>query len=163
MSDLYCPATLVCACPAEDRDQAQALADALRGRRIAAVYSSDTSPAVRTAEIVAASLEVATTACPSLRRAAVGSEVAPESDADVFERHRSQLEEIADLHRGETVLVLGDRTALSLVLPGLASNLTPRWAEDHALGDAETVELDGDADGWLLRRWGSLSLGATEG
>lgn len=55
----------------EGRVQAHALADSLAGRRIAAVYASEVSRAVQTAEIVAARLGVAVTACTSLRGVSV--------------------------------------------------------------------------------------------
>ena len=73
-------------------------------------------------------------------------------------RHREQFEEIADLHRGETVLVVGHQIALGIVVPTLAQNLTPAWARDNELANTESVELESDADGWVLRRWGSLDV-----
>ena len=204
MSDLHCQATIVLARHAEagfvepwfsdeggsltpeGRGQAQALADSLRLRRVAAVYSSDVSRAVQTAEVVAARLGVAVTACKSLREVCIGSLVGQafdlreidavtdqwyagsldarfegeggESGAEVVERHRVQFEEIADLHRGETVLVVGHQTALGIVVPALARGLSPVWARDNELANTETVELDRDADGWALRRWGSQIL-----
>jgi probable phosphoglycerate mutase len=200
VSDLYCPATLVVARHAEaafvedwfsdeggsltsqGRAQAHTLADSLAGRRIAAVYASDVSRAVQTAEIVAARLGVAVTACKSLREVSVGALEGERFDAahledlserwcdgslearveggesgeEVVERHREQFEEIADQHRGETVLVVGHQTALGIVVPSLADNLTTGWARDHPLENTECVELDRDADGWVLRRWGAL-------
>ncbi len=201
VSDLQCPATLVVArhakaafvedwfsdeggsLTAEGRAQAHTLADSLTGRRIAAIYSSDLSRAVQTAEIVAAHLTVPVTACTSLREVFIGSLLGTafdvghidavsdqwcegtldaafdggESGTDVVERHRRQLDEIADLHRGETVLVVGHQTALGIVVPTLAGNLTPRWAREHELANTESVELERDADGWVLRRWGSVT------
>ena len=194
MSDLQCAATLVVARHAkaafvEDwfsdeggsltpggRRQAHALADSLAGRRVASIFTSDTSRAVQTAEIVAARLRVSVTACKSLREVFLGSMIGEpfdlsridavtdlwydgdleagfeggESGADVLERHRRQFEEIADLHRGETALVVGHQTALGIVVPTLARNVTPPWARDHELANAECVELEIDAEGWVL-------------
>lgn len=199
MSDLHCPATLVVSRHAEaafvedwfsdeggslthaGRDQAAALGSSLAGRRVAAVYCSDLSRAVQTAEIVAALLGIAVTARKSLREVHIGSLIGEEFDTgrcdlvtekwyagsldarfqggesgtDVLERHRAQLDEIADEHRGETVLVVGHQTALGIVIPTLAQNLTPAWAREHELANTESVELDRDSDGWVLRRWGS--------
>jgi probable phosphoglycerate mutase len=200
VSDLHCPATLVVARHAKaafveswfsdeggsltprGRDQAAELAESLRGRRVAAVWCSDASRAVQTAEIVAARLGVAVTARKALREVFIGDLLGEafdygrieavcakwdagsldvrfaggESGAEVIARHRDQLEEIADLHRGETVLVVGHQTALGLVVPHLVPGLGVAWAREHELANTESVELETDADGWVLRRWGSL-------
>jgi 2,3-bisphosphoglycerate-dependent phosphoglycerate mutase len=202
VSDLHCPATLVVARHAkaafvedwfsdeggsltsEGRRQARALAESLRDRRVAAIWSSDVSRAVQTAEIVAARLDVAVTARKSLREVFIGALMEQpfdygqieavcekwyagsldarfedgESGEDVVERHRSQFEEIADLHRGETVLVVGHQTALGIVVPTLVPELSVEWARSHELANTESAELERDADGWRLRRWGSLDL-----
>jgi 2,3-bisphosphoglycerate-dependent phosphoglycerate mutase len=198
VSDLHCPATLVVARHAkaafvedwfsdeggsltsEGRAQAVGLADSLRGRRIAAVWCSDASRAVQTAEIAAGRLGVAVTARKSLREVFIGTLMdqpfdygriedvcekwyagsldvrfeAGESGAEVVARHRTQLEEIADLHRGETVLVVGHQTALGLVVPTL-TGVTFGWAREHELPNTGSLEVEHDADGWALRRWGS--------
>lgn len=202
MSDLHCPVTLVVArhakaafveeCFSDEggsltprgREQARDLGTALLGRRIAAVFCSDTSRAVQTAEIAAVQLGVPVTACKSLREVDVGTLSGQpfdtslmdavsdrwhagdlqarfdggESGAEVVARHRRQLEEIADQYRGESVLVVGHQTALGIVVPTLARNLDPSPAQVGELDHAETLELDGDADGWVLRRWGSRRL-----
>ncbi len=166
------------------RIQAHGLADSLEGRRVASIFSSDLSRAVQTAEIVAARLGVAVTARKSLREVFIGSLLGEgfdysriaavadrwydgsldarfeggESGTDVVARHREQFEEIADLHRGETVLVVGHECALGIVVPTLAQNLTPAWARDNDLANTESVELENDAAGWVLRRWGSRDV-----
>jgi probable phosphoglycerate mutase len=202
VSDLHCPATLVVARHAkaafvedwfsdeggsltsEGRVQAGELADSLRGRRIAAVWCSDASRAVQTAEIAAARLGVAVTARKSLREVFIGALMdepfdygriedvceqwyagsldvrfeAGESGTEVVARHRAQLEEIADLYRGETVLVVGHQTALGIVVPTLVSGLSIAWARSNELANTESIELENDADGWALRRWGRKEL-----
>jgi 2,3-bisphosphoglycerate-dependent phosphoglycerate mutase len=202
MSDLHCPATLVVARHAKaafvetwfsdeggsltsrGRVQAAELADSLRGRHVAAVFCSDASRAVQTAEIAASRLGVAVTARKSLREVFIGDLMGAdfdysrieavseqwyagsldarfpggESGADVVARHREQLEEIADLHRGETVLVVGHQTALGLVVPSLVPGLSVAWARSNDLANTESIELENDADGWVLRRWGSKVL-----
>jgi len=194
VSDLQCAATLVVARHAkaafvEDwfsdeggsltsagRAQAHALADSLEGRRVASIFTSDTSRAVQTAEIVAARLRVSVTACKSLREVFLGSMIGEpfdltridavtdqwcagalearfeggESGAEVVKRHRRQFEEIADLHRGETALVVGHQTALGIVVPSLARNVTTAWARDNELANAQCVEMEIDTDGWVL-------------
>ena len=69
-----------------------------------------------------------------------------ESGVEVVERHRRQFEEIADLHRGETALVVGHQTALGIVVPSLARNVTPAWARENELANAECIELENDAE-----------------
>lgn len=194
VTDLFCPATLVVARHAqaafvedwfsdeggsltsEGRAQSHALADSLQGRRVASIFTSDTSRAVQTAEIVAARLRVSVTACKSLREVFIGELIGGafdlsridavtdqwyagsldarfeggESGAEVVERHRKQFEEIADLHRGETALVIGHQTALGIVVPTLARNVTPTWARDNELENTEFVELENEAEGWTL-------------
>ncbi len=198
MTALHCPATLLVArhaeaafvedafsdeggsLSAEGRAQAGALAEGLRGRRIASVWCSDVSRAVQTAEIVAARLDVGVVnARPALREVYVGTLLGQpfdygriedvcrhwyageldrrfeegESGAEVVERHRSLLEEIADAHRGETALVVGHQTALGIAVPALVPELDVGWAREHELDNTETVELEHDGDGWSLRRW----------
>ena len=77
-----------------------------------------------------------------------------ESGAEVVTRHREQFEEIADLHRGETVLVVGHQTALGIVVPTL-TGVDVAWARENELANTESIELAHDAHGWVLRRWGS--------
>ena len=198
MSDLHCAARLVVARHAaaafvedwfsdeggsltsEVRGQAGALAESLAGERVSAVWSSDTSRAVQTAEIVAARLGVPVTACKALREVFIGSLLGQpfdvsridavtdrwyagsmderfeggESGNEVVARHRAQFEEIADLHRGETVLVVGHQTALGIVVPTLARDVTAQWARDNELDNTESIELAVDADGWAIARWG---------
>ena len=117
---------------------------------------------MQTAEIVAARLGVGVTACKSLREVYIGDADRPavrrtagiddglrrsgtpgrsdarfedgESGAEVVERHRAQFEEIADLHRGETVLVVGHQTALGIVVPTLAGNVTHRLGAGQRAG-----------------------------
>ncbi len=73
---------------------------------------------------------------PALRPAGPG-----EVPADVVRRHLDLLEEVADTHRGETVLVLIEEPALGLVVPALVPGA--------AAGGV--VVLENDADGWVLR------------
>lgn len=202
MSQLQCPATLVVARHAdadyvedyfsdeggwltrEGRDQARALAAALRSRRIAHVWCSDVARCVQTAEIVAASLGVGVTTRKSLREIGVGTlagapfdveRLAPvtsrwydgdlaarfpggESGADVVARYRETFIEIGDLHRGESVLVVAHQTAATIALTALGGTLSPAYAEAHQLGNAEAAELVIDGDDWRLERFGPLDL-----
>lgn len=162
------------------RSQARALADQLGGHRVAHVWTSDSARAVQTAEIVAGRLGVGVTTRKALREIHVGalhgqpfsipalcavtdhwfrgdlSVAFPggESGSDVVARYAATLAEIADLHRGETVVVVAHQTAACIALPSLASNVTPGFADRNRLDTGESAELVIDSDDWALTRWG---------
>lgn len=162
------------------RAQAAALADELGGQRVAHVWTSDSARAVQTAEIVAGRLGVGVTTRKALREIHVGtlhgqpfsvpalcavtdhwfrgdlSVAFPggESGSDVVARYAATLAEIADLHRGETVVVVAHQTAACIALPSLARNVTPGFADRHRLDTGESAELVIDSDDWALTRWG---------
>lgn len=198
MSDLACAATLLLArhgkadyvedwfsdeggsLNAEGRAQAHALAARVRDCRITQVWSSDTSRAVQTAEIVAADLGLvagaAVVARKSLREVFLGGLLGTpfdldrlhgvtdrwfagdldvrfpggESGREVVERYRAELETIVDQARGETTLVIVHQTATSIVLPQLALNVSPAWAQQHPLENGELVQVLADSDGWRM-------------
>lgn len=162
------------------RAQAAALADELGGHRVAHVWTSDSARAVQTAEIVAGRLGVGVTTRKALREIHVGelhgqpfsipalcavtdhwfrgdlgvAFPGGESGADVVARYAATLAEIADLHRGETVVVVAHQTAACIALPSLARNVTPGFADRHRLDTGESAELVIDSDDWALTRWG---------
>lgn len=165
---------------ATGRAQSAALAEELQGRRIAHVWCSDSARAVQTAEIVAGLLGVTVTTRKTLREIDVGdlhgepfsvpaiSAVTDhwfegdldaafpdgESGTQVVARYAGTLAEIADLHRGETVLVVTHQTASCIALPTLAGNVTPRYADRYRLDNGEYAELVVDGDDWALTHWG---------
>lgn len=170
---------------AQGRSQASALADDLRGERIARIWSSDSARAVQTAEIAAAGLGIGVVTRPALREIAIGDllggpfdvarliEVTDrwetgdldvafpggESGHDVVRRYAAVLEEIADTHRGETVLVVGHESAACAALPQIARGVPqPRPDVTRSLEHALPVVLEGDADGWVIHRWAGLEL-----
>ena len=128
MGDLHCPATLLLAAYG-DAAQAQALAARLRSRKVALVWSSDVAPARAYAQAVAAALGVGVSV-----RAELG---VPDPD-----RVRDLLDEIADTHRGETVLVVTDDAGVRLVT-GLLPSAPGLLADGGPL-----VELTADEHGW---------------
>jgi phosphohistidine phosphatase SixA len=146
MSDLQCAATLLLvAHPAADpegersltgagREQARDLGRSLAGARVAVVYTSDLRSARDYAEAVAAS---------------TGARVAVRTDLDAT-RASGALGEIADLHRGETALVLLPVSAVEPTLSSLVG-LPPRAARAVPLSGPTVVELAADGDGWTLR------------
>lgn len=169
----------------EGRDAARALGASLAPTGVVAVVTSDTSRAVQTGEIAAAQLSdvsgVGVTAYKALREVFLGDLVGTpfhverieavtqrwyagdldarfaggESGAEVVQRHRATFAEVAGRHPDATVLVVGHQTALGIAVPGLATGVTPAWAQGHPLGNAESLELDQDAAGWVVRRWGA--------
>lgn len=171
------------------RRQAAELAEQLAGRRIAHVWCSDSARAVQTAEIVAARFGVAVTTRKSLREVGVGELAGRpfsveaicdvtdrwfggdltaafpggESGHDVVTRYAAALAEIADLHRGETVVVVGHENAASISLPRLARNGAPSAADRQRLDHCECAELVVDADDWVLSRWGEPQSAPAQG
>src|SRR5690348_5717557 len=144
MSDVHCPATLLLSGPGEagtgavaaltsrGRTEARELAAALADRRVALVYAGDDLPVVQTAEVVAGALGLHVTVCPPLGTS--------------YDGHSgvAELEDVADAHRGETVLVVARRDVLRSVVPALVPGAGETDPEP-------LVELAVDADGWVLR------------
>ena len=203
MSDLQCPATLLIArhgdaeytvagvlsddggrLTVKGREQVHHLAERIRPRRIAAVYSSRMERALESAELAASELGVQAEVVDGLQEFAVGDlagvrfhderaeqvfEAWLRGDLDVgcpgaedghavFKRFKEALDEIADLHRGETVLVFTHGGAMSLVIPRLAVNLRNDLVAQRFLPNCAVAEVEVDADGWRVVRW----PGATE-
>jgi broad specificity phosphatase PhoE len=69
---------------------------------------------------------------------------------------RRALSDIADQHRGETVLVVSHGGALSVALPALCGTPGP----PPELGNCDGALVEQDADGWALRTWGQLPSGS---
>ena len=167
------------------REEAAALAERVRDRRIAHVWCSDVSRAVQTAEIVAGRLGVGVTTRTGLREIAVGDLAGEpfsipaicavtdhwfrgdldaafpggESGSRVVARYGETFQEIADLHRGETVVVVAHQTAACVALPSLARNVIPTFADRTRLDSGELAELVIDDDDWTLARWGDATPG----
>ncbi|MGH3448008.1 MAG: histidine phosphatase family protein [Nocardioidaceae bacterium] len=200
MSDLFCAASVIVARHGEaeydapvasddggsltlaGRRQARQLGEWLRDRKVAAIWSSDMSRAVQTAEIAAAVLGVPVRVRPGLREFAVGDlkgEPLPsvhavfaawmrgdlsagcpgaETGYDVLRRFGDEMESLVDQFRGETVLVVSHGGAIGLSVPQLAVNVPNDFADGRLLEPCETVEALADADGWMLTRWADRTL-----
>ena len=130
MSDLHCPARILLAGPGEQLALDRSLLDA----RLALVYTGPSRRTVRTAEAVAAR-----TGVPVVVRDDLHGEAVP-----------AELSALADLHRGETVLVVLPGAAIRSVVTALVALPDGRLASRLPVGDA-VVELAADADGWVLR------------
>ena len=199
MSDLQCPASLLIARTGEaeyavpgvlsddggqltdkGREQVRDLADRLRSRRVAAVYSSTMERAVQSAELASSELGVPTVVTDGLQEFSLGDLAGvsyqdprvqhvfvgwlhgaldvgcpgAENGQAVVQRFKDALEGIADVHRGETVLVFTHGGAMSLVVPRLSANVP----HDLVLGrrflpHCAPVEVAVDADGWRVSSW----------
>jgi hypothetical protein len=146
VSDLFCAATvLVAPLPGRELD---ALASRLADRRVAGLYAS--ADLVSDAAVVrlAASLDLPTRPLDGLHRRGVG-----EGEAQVVGRVRDGLDSLADLYRGESVLVLADARLMELVLPRLAANAGPAAVRGRQLVPGDAAVLERDADGWRLAYW----------
>jgi broad specificity phosphatase PhoE len=158
------------------RKQAAALGEALAGRRVAHVWTSTLARAVQTAEIAASRLGVGVTTRSGLREFSVGDHAGVPKDVDPFldtyqrwldgeldvrmpgsetgreiaDRVGGVLREIADLHPGETVLVISHGGAIGV---GVATLCRMDVAQSQ-LANTGMVEVLADADGWVCTRWG---------
>jgi 2,3-bisphosphoglycerate-dependent phosphoglycerate mutase len=137
------------------------LAEELRDRRIAAVCSGRDASARAAATVLAGRLGVAhrsldgleplpaVPACPGVAGAGapgVGAPGVGVTGADpVSECHRAALDALADLHRGETVLVVTDASVLRALWPGSRS---PEGRGAPSPYEVVTVQVDDD--GWRL-------------
>ena len=167
MSDLQCPATLLIARHGDaeyavdgvlsddggaltdkGRDQVRHLVEQVRSRRVAAVYSSQMGRAVESAELAAGQLGLRSLVVDGLQEFAVG-----EPGHVVVKRFKEALEDIADTHRGETVLVFTHGGVMSLAIPRLAVNVRNNLAAQRFLPNCVAAEIEVDADGWRVLSW----------
>lgn len=161
----------------DGRAQAAALADRLHGRRVVHVYVSTMARAVQTAEIAAAKLGVGVTTRLGLQEFSVGSFMDVERDTDPFAetfaqwldgdltarvdggesgdevvgRARSVLDDLADAHPGETVLVVAHGGILTVAIRNLLtfeSGVTPKQFANCSFAETELR-----SDGWRLTGW----------
>ncbi len=164
------------------RRQAAAAARELRGRNVARVYCSPLLRARQTAAVVAETLDAGEPVVLSdVREFGLGEYEGSDTDADwaqvdavfdawldgdldvalagaesgrdLVQRVQGALEGVADLHRGETVVVVSHGGAMSLALPWLAANVPDDRARGSGIPNCGVVELEGDADGWRLLAW----------
>ena len=161
------------------RDQARVLTESMAGERIARVWTSDMARAVQTGEIVAGLLGTDVVVRTGLREFDVGDAAGTngdpdpfaatfaswldadltaripggESGTDVVERYEAVLAEIADAHRGESVLVVSHGGVMCMALSALARNLTLSHSRDLPMPNCGVVAVEADADGWVARSW----------
>lgn len=159
----------------DGRQQARRLGERLRGERIALVYTSAMSRAVQTAELAAEAIGTAVVVREGLAEFGPGdSHGAPsgqglfdsvmeswlagdlaarvpggESGEEISARVVEVLDDLADRHRGEAVLVVGHGGALVATLAALA----PRVLRDLVIDNCQAFLVELDADGSRVTAW----------
>jgi hypothetical protein len=136
--DLHCRATILLAPYDEgagrNDEGTQALADRAAADNVARVYGGTDVAVVQRMRSVEDALEA-------------GSEQRHGLDADEV---TDELEAIADLHRGETVLVLLPAATVTSALDALVGRRVRRRS-GASMHYGSVVEVATDADGWALR------------
>jgi broad specificity phosphatase PhoE/GNAT superfamily N-acetyltransferase len=163
------------------RGQAAALAERLRGRRISYVYASPLLRAQQTGRVLAEAFGVGLGTLTDVREFSMGrceGSLAEEDWAhidqtflrwfdgeltagvddgetghEVVDRMHGALAEVADQHRGETVIVVSHGGIMSCALPRCATDVPDDYGRNRFVPNCGLVELDVDADGWALRQW----------
>jgi probable phosphoglycerate mutase len=161
---------------AAGRVQARELGERLRGERIAGIVCSDLARAVQTAEIAAGVLGLPVTVREGLHEFGVGDQLGQEWDPAVFDpvcaawvagdlaaavsggetgrqvvdRVFGVLDDIADLFRGESVLVVSHGGVLLAARGRVAPGSSAGPADAPHVPNCATYVLEGDADGWRL-------------
>ena len=141
MSDLHCPATLLLA-PYDEgvepsEEGTRRLTQRAAADRVARIYAGTSGEAVQTTRVVAAGVDASAEQRTGL---------------DTEDDLAGELHAIADLHRGETVLVMLPVPAVESALDALVG----RRARVRAGGSMQygsMVEVAANADGWTLRIW----------
>jgi hypothetical protein len=129
MSDLQCPATFLIASGEMGTGRVHDLVEQVRGRRISAVYAS-LGLAAEPAKLAASELGLEPRLSDALGEPADFTQA---------------IDEIADVHRGEAVLVFTNDHVMRLAVPGQTRHLVPHGTL------LPVTEMDVDSDGWRLR------------
>jgi probable phosphoglycerate mutase len=161
------------------REQVTACARELIPARVARVYTSPLERARQSAHVAAPVLDIHTVVLDGLAEISVGDcagkpwgdpsyqdvlarWVAGDLDAripgaesgrEVLERFRGALQEIADQHRGEQVLVFSHGGVMSFAIPRLAGNVRDDLAREGYLPNAVPARVEVGDDGWRVVTW----------
>jgi probable phosphoglycerate mutase len=169
--------------PLTERGRAQvgALAQRLRGRKVARVYASPLLRAQQTGQILADAFGAGIATVEGVREFSMGRCDGSEADEDwahidatfvrwldgdlhagvdggetghaVVGRFRESLQGIADEHRGETVVVVSHGGAMCLALPRLTGDVAIDHARAHPVPNCGLAEISVDDHDWALRQW----------
>lgn len=169
MSDLQCAATFLFARCGQAKDsagcvlsgeatlseqgrrQVHQLVEQVRSRRVAQVYSAQTGAAVESAKLAAAELAVSHVVVDGLQELPVG-ELAGNSQGDQL-RFTEAIGDLADTHRGETVLVFTAGGAMTQAIRTLSASQGRAPVGPRVLPACALAAVEVDADGWRLASW----------
>lgn len=161
------------------QQQARELAESLQPRGISAVYTSRMERAIQSGQVAAKALGVGETVIDGLQEYAVGDLAGVpyndpraqqvfnawladdldvgipggENGHQVVQRVRDALDDIADAHPGETVLVFSHGGVMSLVIPRLSGNVRNDLAAQRFLPNCVPAEVDVVRDFWQVISW----------
>lgn len=167
---------------ARGRDQASGVAEMLKDRSAAQLYSSPVGRAQQTAEIVSDALGLRMTIVDGLHEVGMGArEETPGTNADFFlhasfqswmhgtdldltfeggesgrqvvDRMRSSLDAIADQHVGETALVVSHGGCLVAGLLHICDNLDYEDVSAGVPGNGASIELERRDGRWTCLDW----------
>jgi probable phosphoglycerate mutase len=163
----------------QGRAQVRHLVEAVADRRVAAVCSSGSQRAVESAQLAASALGLAAVVVDGLQEPPAGdlagvslqdealaqvrralSRAGPDigwptaQDGRLVVRRFAQaIGEIADTHRGETVLVFTHAQVMALAIRTLSVNVGRDLAAAPLPAHCAVAEVEVDADGWRLVSW----------
>jgi hypothetical protein len=141
VSDLQCPATLLLAPYGEgvepSEEGTRQLARRAGADRVARIFGGTSRAAVQTTRLVAD-----------------GTGVSAEQRAELDDEGEAagELHAIADLYRGETVLIMLPVHTVESALEALVGRRASARVEP-SMQYGSVVEVAGDADGWSVRIW----------
>lgn len=159
--------------------QVTAMAHSLEHERIAAVYSSHVHRAIQSGHTAAAALGLENQIISGVHEYEVGSfDGVPYADERVqalfdawvsgdldqgfpdgetgrhiVERYREALNDLADRHRGESVLVMSHGGVMSLAIPHLGRNVRNDLARQSFVPNAVPALVAVDSDGFEIVSW----------
>jgi len=133
------------------RAQVHQFVEQVRTRRVAGVYCPRMGPAVQSADLAASELGLRAVVVEGLQDSSAGD--LAEVNSQGQRRFTQAIGEIADVHRGETVLVFTNGAAISAVIAGVWVNVGNDLAGQGFLPGCAVAEVEVDADGWRLVSW----------
>ena len=168
------------------RQQANALANHLRGIRITSIFCSPVLRARETADILAAAFDIAYQVTEALREYDCGI-LEDRSDEESWRLHREYFdswtlhqnypnkpeggESFLDIQKrflpfieslkksgDEDILLIGHGGLFLLMLPLILANVEHSFAVAHGIGNAEYVLAQPREDGFVCHQWGPVNL-----